>query len=116
MRRATEVLIQKGRARVVEQSDHFYLRIEVFTALQHEVQYLLDYFGGQATRQSDYTMRWAVQGVEALTRVGGELLNVAHPLGFELLNLVACTPPERNARLAALYQEWHEQPRELHFW
>lgn len=80
-----QVLLAKGRLRLVMGLKRNYLRVEVFTSDPGELDVLRRTFGGTTSAHNDYTQRWMAQAEADLLRVGSELYNKGCPLAYRIL-------------------------------
>jgi hypothetical protein len=100
---AVQLLINKGRLRVVKQEARAYIRIDLYTSNTEELDLLQEAFGGRTALQ-EHTVRWGTQAEHSLLLVGKELYDIGHPAGNILLAYVnARSGPPRWA-LAMRYQ------------
>lgn len=84
-----QVLLAKGRLRLVMGTRRNYLRFEVITNDPTELRMLQRAYGGITTQHNPYTQRWAVQAEDDLLRVGSSLYNRGCPLACRVLTYLS---------------------------
>lgn len=90
--KALDVLLQRGRLRLVEAGERAYLRIEVYTSDTLELDALMQAYGGRVAEHNDYTRRWSIQKEGDLRRAANELFLARRSPALTLLAYLDLSP------------------------